>query len=347
MKRVNKVLILRFSSLGDVAIMIPVLRALSKTYPEVDFKVASRPKMAPLFDEFINIDFIPFDIDNNYKGFMGVFKLFKILKQYKPTHIADLHFVLRTRVVSLLFKILGYKVKSIDKGRRQKRALTRIYNKHFEPLTPTVFRYSKVFSKLGFSVDITKNDSLHNNSLPVKLRDIFYTDKKKWIGIAPFASFVGKTYPLDLMQQVIVFLQREHKIFLLGAGEKEENLLEVWTKAYSNCWNAAKELEFKEQLMAFPFLDLMISMDSLNGHLASNAGIPVITLWGQTHPYAGFAPFGQPEDYSICVDRNQYPGTPTSIYGKDIPKGYENAFRTVSPKVVIEKALEALENTNN
>ena len=342
MKRVKKVLILRFSSFGDVAIMVPVLRALSKKFPDVEFNLASRPKMAPLFEEFTNINFISLDIENDYKGLNGIFKLFKILKKLKPTHVADLHFVIRTRLISLLFKILGYKVRSIDKGRRQKKSLTRSKNKYFEPLTPTIFRYSKVFSKLGFSVDITKNKLSYNNYLPEKLKEIFYLDKTKWIGIAPFASFEGKTYPLDLMQQVIVFLQKDYKIFLLGAGKKEEDLLDVWSKAYLNCWNASKELDFKEQLMTLPFLDVMISMDSLNGHLASNAGIPVITIWGQTHPYAGFAPFGQPEENSICSDRVKYPGIPTSIYGKEIPKGYENVFRTISPKVVIEKVLEIL-----
>ena len=346
MKRVKKVLILRFSSFGDVAIMVPVLRALSKKFPDVEFNLASRPKMAPLFEEFTNINFISLDIENDYKGLNGIFKLFKILKKLKPTHVADLHFVIRTRLISLLFKILGYKVRSIDKGRRQKKSLTRSKNKYFEPLTPTIFRYSKVFSKLGFSVDITKNKLSYNNYLPEKLKEIFYLDKTKWIGIAPFASFEGKTYPLDLMQQVIVFLQKDYKIFLLGAGKKEEDLLDVWSKAYLNCWNASKELDFKEQLMTLPFLDVMISMDSLNGHLASNAGIPVITIWGQTHPYAGFAPFGQPEENSICSDRVKYPGIPTSIYGKEIPKGYENVFRTISPKVVIEKVLEILKKNN-
>ena len=73
----------------------------------------------------------------------------------------------------------------------------------------------------------------------------------------------------------------------------------------------------------------------------------MITLWGQTHPYAGFAPYGQPEDYSICSDREKYPALPTSIYGKNIPKGYEEAFRTISPKEVIEKALEILEKNSN
>ena len=58
MQRAQKVLILRFSSFGDVAIMIPVLRALTKSYPEVEFVVASRPKMSPIFDEFENINFL-------------------------------------------------------------------------------------------------------------------------------------------------------------------------------------------------------------------------------------------------------------------------------------------------
>ena len=137
MKRSKKVLILRFSSYGDVAIMVPVLRSLSMTHPEVNFKVVSRPKMAPLFDEFRNIDFIGIDLENNFKGITGLWNLFKSLKKLKPTHIADLHYVIRTRIISFLFKMYGFKVKSINKGRAEKKALTRFKNKIFQPLTPT------------------------------------------------------------------------------------------------------------------------------------------------------------------------------------------------------------------
>ena len=343
MKRSKKVLILRFSSYGDVAIMVPVLRALSTTHPEVSFKVVSRPKMAPLFDEFRNVDFIGIDLENNFNGLRGLWNLFKHLKKLKPTHIADLHHVIRTRIICFLFRIYGFRVKSINKGRAEKKALTRFKNKIFQPLTPTVFRYSKVFISLGFPNDITKKEIPCGKVLPKKIESIFYADKKKWIGIAPFASFKGKTYPHDLMQKVVTLLQRDYKILLFGSGENETKLIEVWTKAYLNCYDGSKELTFKEQLMVFPFLDLMISMDSLNGHLASNAGVPVLTLWGQTHPYAGFSPFGQPDKNSICADREKYPGIPTSIYGKSIPKGYEDAFRTIKPLAIIEKAVEILE----
>ncbi|MBN09387.1 MAG: ADP-heptose--LPS heptosyltransferase RfaF [Flavobacteriaceae bacterium] len=342
MKNFKKLLILRFSSMGDVAIMIPVLRALSFSYPKVNFVIASRPKMAPLFKEFKNINFFSVDIEKKYSGVIGVFKLFWALKSLRPSYVADLHAVIRTHILSSLFILFGTKVRSIYKGRKEKKALTRLNNKQFLPLTPTIFRYAKVFAELGFPVDITKEYPLKNKPLPEKLKSIFYYDNKKWIGIAPFASFEGKIYPLDLMQQVIVYLQKEHRIFLLGSGKKEEDLMGIWTKAYSNCWNASKELNFEEQLISIPYLDLMISMDSLNGHLAANAGIPVITIWGQTHPYSGFTPFNQPKDYSIISDREKFPGIPTSIYGNIIPKNYEDVFRSISPKTIIEKALEVL-----
>ena len=89
----------------------------------------------------------------------------------------------------------------------------------------------------------------------------------------------------------------------------------------------------------------MISMDSANGHLAANYNIPVLTLWGMTHPFCGFMPFDQPQENSITLDRNHFPYIPTSIFGNKIPKGYENAFRTIDPKIVIEKALDILSTT--
>ena len=52
-------------------------------------------------------------------------------------------------------------------------------------------------------------------------------------------------------------------------------------------------------------LNLMISMDSFNGHLAANAGIPVITIWGMTHPFLGFSPFLQPDLNQILIKSNQ------------------------------------------
>jgi ADP-heptose:LPS heptosyltransferase len=144
------------------------------------------------------------------------------------------------------------------------------------------------------------------------------------------------------MQQIINFLQKDHQIFLFGAGQKEKERLEVWEKAYDNVFSNVGKIDLKEQLDLMTYLDLMISMDSAIGHMAANMGIKVLTLWGMTHPFCGFSPFNQPIDYSLSLDRNEYPLIPTSIYGNKIPLGYEDAFRSLEPKVVIEKVLELI-----
>ena len=168
---------------------------------------------------------------------------------------------------------------------------------------------------------------------------------KKIIGIAPFASFDGKNYPLDLMQNVIAYLQKEHLIYLFGGGEEELEKIKVWDKAYKNVINVSSRFNLNQQINIVNYIDLMISMDSANGHIAANYGVPVLTIWGMTHPFCGFTPFDQGIENSITIDRNKYPKIPTSIFGNKIPKGYETAFRSIEPKEVIERALKLLNDS--
>jgi len=143
-----------------------------------------------------------------------------------------------------------------------------------------------------------------------------------------------------LMQEVISSLAARPgtKLFLFGGGREEERMLKKFAEGKPNVLvTAGNKLTMKQELQIISNLDLMLSMDSGNGHLAAMYGIPVITLWGATHPYAGFAPFNQPLTNSLTADRNQYPLIPTSIYGnKDVP-GYEDAMRTITPQMVLEK----------
>jgi ADP-heptose:LPS heptosyltransferase len=236
-----------------------------------------------------------------------------------------------------------YKVASINKGRRERKKLIRKRNKVFQPLTPMHFRYCEVFRKLGFPVD------LNNHEYPNKplLKDSYLEERinlgNKIIGIAPFASNEGKTYPLDHMQKVIAYLQKHYFVFLFGGGEDNLEQLRVWENAYNNVSDMSRKYSLTQQINIMYYLDVMISMDSANGHLAANCGIPVLSLWGLTHPFCGFNPFDQPIEHSLTVNRNDYPEIPTSIFGDKIPKNYESAFRSIEPKKVIEKTLEILD----
>ena len=78
-------------------------------------------------------------------------------------------------------------------------------------------------------------------------------------------------------------------------------------------------------------------MDSGNAHLAAMLGIKTVTIWGVTHPFAGFAPYNQPADYALLSDRNKFPKIPTSVYGNTYPENYKEASRSISPKTIIEK----------
>lgn len=80
----------------------------------------------------------------------------------------------------------------------------------------------------------------------------------------------------------------------------------------------------------------MLSMDSGNAHLAAMYGVPTVTLWGVTHPYAGFAPFNQ-EAHCLLSDRKLYPAIPTSVYGNEVPEGYQEVMRTIIPEEVVAK----------
>lgn len=86
----------------------------------------------------------------------------------------------------------------------------------------------------------------------------------------------------------------------------------------------------------------MLSMDSGNAHMAAMMGIKVVTLWGVTHPYAGFYPFHQDIDFALLADRSKFPKIPTSIYGNKFPDGYENSMATIRPEEVVEKVKQVI-----
>ena len=119
--------------------------------------------------------------------------------------------------------------------------------------------------------------------------------------------------------------------------KKEANILNEVETTFENVINVAGKLTLTEELDLISNLHLMLSMDSGNAHLAAMLGVKVVTIWGVTHPFAGFTPFNQPEEYALLSDRNQYPKIPTSVYGNKYPEIYKEASRSISPETIVEK----------
>jgi len=330
--------------MGDVAMTVPVLRAFVEQNPEVKLTVISRPFFKPFFEGIPNVSFFAFDEKKRHKGFLGLLRLFQDLKKLNIDAFADLHNVLRSKIIRNLFALSGKKTASVDKGRAEKATLMRSENKIFKQL-PTIFeRQVKVFEQLGFSVDLSHPTFPQKTILDSEILSLTGAKNQKWIGIAPFAQYDSKVYPLDLMQEVIDKLaeNKTHKILLFGGGKKEIEMLDSLSKDKENVVVVAGKIKFQQELQLISNLDVMLSMDSGNAHIAAMLGVKVITLWGATHPFAGFSPFNQPLGNALVSDRNLFPKLPTSVYGNKKVEGYENAMRTILPETVVEKIVSSL-----
>jgi len=325
--------------MGDVAMTVPVIRAFVEQNPKVKITVVSRPFFQPFFNDIPNVNFFAVDVKGRHKGLTGLFKLYSDLNKLNIDAIADLHNVLRSKIIRILFAFSSKKVAYTDKGRSEKKALTRSKNKVFKQLPSMFERHVKTFNTLGFSVDIS-NPLFRNKSILEEeiLKVSGEKGKESWIGIAPFAQYESKVYPLDLMQEVIhkLLLNKNNKLFLFG-GKEEMEKLNFLSNGNSKCIVVAGKFTLTQEMQLISNLDSMLSMDSGNGHIAAILGIKVITLWGATHPYAGFIPYNQPLKNSLIPDLKKYPLLPTSVYGNKIVKGYEEAMRTIRVEDVVNK----------
>lgn len=316
---------------------VPVLKAVLAQNKNVEITVLTRPFFISIFKELKNVSVIVADVNGKHKGFSGLFKLYKTLKQEGFFAIADLHNVLRTNVLKVFF--LGKNVHQIDKGRQEKKEL--ISGKNRTQLKTTHERYADVFRKLGLKVDLSNPIFFERQALPKKVSDFLKNkSSKKLIGIAPFAAHKGKMYPLEKMKAVVEQLSKKYAIVLFGGKNDAQQLENLVLN--NNVFSVAGKLIFKEELDTISNLGVMLSMDSGNAHLAANYGVKVITIWGVTHPFAGFAPFNQPNHFALLPDLNQFPKIPTSVYGNTYPEGYENAAGSISPESVVEKVERVL-----
>ncbi len=345
MKKNKKILTIRFSAMGDVAMAVPVVKAVVEQNENVEILFVSRPFFSAFFKNIPNVNFIGKDVKKQYKGLKGLYLLFKELKRENPDYIADLHDVIRSKVLRLFFKISGFKVGSINKGRREKKALTRRENKIFKPLKSTHERYADVFRNLDLKVDLTKVKPLPKPGLSTQIKLFLDTFGDNYlIGIAPFAAHEGKQYPLEKIEKVINNLLEKNKnlsIVLFGGGTKEKQLLNGLEKINRNrIVNVAGTFSLEEELQIISRLNKMLSMDSGNGHIATLYGIQVVSVWGATHPFAGFMPFSQLKINQVLPDLNKFPQLPTSIYGNKTFEGFQQVWESISVDEIVEKLLQ-------
>jgi len=322
---VTRILAYRFSAFGDVAMTAPVFREFLEQNPEVEIIMVSRSNFEALFADIPNLIFKGVKLDD-YKGVFGLNRLAnELIKEFRPDLIANLHDVIRTKILDRIYSAKGFKVFKINKGKEEKEHLTDIWNINKVQLKKTVERYADVFRAMGFKVELSHT---------LRPKNIH----KAGIGFAPFAQHKGKMLPLEKSYELVRILSQERTVYFFGGGKNETDLLEKWENEIPNTHSLAGKLSLTEELNKIAELELMISMDSANMHLASLVGTRCISVWGQTHPYAGFLGFGQSEE--DVVEVKDLTCRPCSVFGdKECFRGDWACMGELNIQKIVEKIV--------
>ncbi|ATN08091.1 glycosyl transferase [Chryseobacterium indologenes] len=302
---------------------VPVFREFLEQNPGVEIIMVSRKNFEALFEGVPNLIFKGIDVDN-YKGIFGLRRLSnELIKEFNPDFIANLHDVIRTKIIDKFYRRKGLNVFKINKGKEEKDHLTDVWNLNKVPLKRTVERYADVFREMGFKVELSH-----------QLRPV--SENKSGIGFAPFAQHKGKMLPLEKSFELARILAKKHTVYFFGGGKKETETLEEWENKIPNTKSLSGKLKLTEELIKISELEVMISMDSANMHLASLVGTRCVSVWAATHPYAGFLGFGQSEQDVVQV--KDLTCRPCSVFGdKECYRGDWACLEEFNIQKIIEK----------
>ncbi len=324
----KRMLVIRFSALGDVAMTVPAIYSLAAKHPELHIDVVTRPFFSRLFiNPPSNVTIHGVDFKNEYNGVCGTLKLLKKLGELKPDCVADLHNVLRSWIIDLYFKIKGVKVIMVDKLRSARKDVL----KHKVPQPDFIDRYVNVFHRLGYPVELTFK-SLFDECEPAAPTEINHPA----IGIAPFARYYNKTYPQSLMKEAAAALAAEgYNVYLFGGRGKEAEELAHWQAISDKCLSLAGRFSLEEELALMSKMDLMISMDSANQHMAALSGSKVLSIWGSTTPECGFLGYRQNDTDTLCLHLDCQPCTVAG--SPECPLGHLNCLNNIPPRMIVDK----------
>lgn len=346
--KTDHLLIMRFSALGEVTMLVPVVSSLASQYPDLRITVLSRPFARPLFDGLApNVGFMEADLGGEYHGVKGLNALFRRLVAKNFTAIADMHNILRSSYLRMRFNLGHFRVEHIDKHRHERRLLTSQRDRHLSQL-PSIFEdYADVLGRLGYPVKLDYSSAFPPLGGSLRLLDGLVGDKKpfqQWIGLALFSQRKAKALPASKTEKVIVELVRRHpscRIFMFGGGPGEMEYINVFCNQFKNCINATAMMpSVQHEMILMSHLDVMVAIDGANMHLASVVGTRVVSVWGATHPYAGFLGWGQAPSDCLQIDM---PCRPCSIYGnRACLRGDYACLNSINPMKIVEKIEEAI-----
>jgi len=337
-----RLLVIRSSAMGDVALVTPVLREMKRQFPEVEVVLMTRSAFKLFFPQSDQISIFTPDFKKRHKGIPGLIRLyFDLTRQGKIDYVIDIHDVLRSKILRFLFRLGGTPVSVIDKGRREKRDL--INGKSKAQLKHTVERYCDAFRVAGFMLEPSDKKNIFPDSESLeKISEKFTHRTTLVIGVAPYAKHKLKMWPEENMMQLMNMISKVHSttFFLFGGIEDSQKLDDVSNKIPGSV-NLAGKISLAEELAIMSRLDFMIAMDSSNMHMAALVGTRVISIWGGTDPLNGFGAWKQPDEYALRIPVTELTCRPCTIFGKgECKRGDFACMNWLTPEIIFQKLID-------
>ena len=355
-----KVLMIRFSAMGDVALLNPVIRSALLHNDELEIHVVTKKNNFPFFNNLDKVKVLPVDFKKGFIGFLELIQFSFSLAQVQYDVVVDLHDNLRSRIICGLLRLGGKKTVRFDKARKQKSQLLGNIGPHATSIKHTVERYAEAMLKAGIQVDSTleKLKEFHfvrNEIAKKKVLNYFNThdaDHDVKIGFAPFAQHALKTLG-NVKSEELIGLLTEHfkdkaKVFLFGAGKTEMAQMQLWKSKFGERLILVQDqFTLEEQLELFNHLDVLVCMDSVNFHLANLSDIKsIISVWGPTHPFLGFGPLDETRNKILQITTTELTCRPCSVFGQKPCHRKDHAcMQNISAGSVFIEVLNAITRT--
>ena len=274
-----KFLVIRFSSIGDIALTTPVLRCMKTQLPEakLHFLVRSRFRTVVANNPYIDqIHLLGDDWD----------KMIDELKAEKFDYVIDLHHNLRTFRVKRALKIPSFSFKKLN---FRKLVFTKLKWNVMPQELHIVDRYLKTVEPFGVYNDGKGMDYFIAPNEEVAQKDIPTSHQAGYIGIVIGASFYTKKLPVYKLQELCQKI--EHPIILLGGPEDAKEGEAVAKIDPVKVYNACGKFSLNETADLIRKAKLIVTHDTGLMHIAAAFKKQVITVWGSTTPSLGMFPY--------------------------------------------------------
>jgi heptosyltransferase-2 len=344
MKPIEKILIIRLSSLGDIVLTTPVIKSLKRKFPDSDIFFLTKNEYHDLLKNdphiFSLIEFDPFE---KHKGVSGFFRLVRELKGYNFDLMIDLHANLRSFLIRHLLKA-NIKIKY------NKRWLARLLLVHlkFIKVKPiyTIDSYLEALKKIDVNSS-DKNPIIYLDQEGENFMKDFLMEKKIEkddivVGIHPGAKWKTKRWTEEKFARVCQILNKKSQIKIILFGDrKDQDVIErINSLSENQRVFKAVNLPLNKFISLIKRCDCFVTNDSGPMHIASALGVPVVAIFGPTHPKLGFAPIGS-ENIILTADVKC---SPCSLHGgKRCHKKSRFCMDLIEPEMVADAVERLLE----